>query len=216
MEDGRSSTWCMVDIGSDHLVCAKKKKKKSILITRRNLLNRICLIQLMCNYYTLRQDGSRAYMRYWNLQVGHHFQAFHFWLTLLRWLVMCTFSGIFRRESVDRSEGTWKRPDCVQARAVCVVADNGTELSATVSILQSGSHRPNNWHFQSKQLVHLLSRALWPFPLVTFTSQHAWCNFTFLYSNNQLYYSSILGFVMIWYRDETTWDETSLYLVSFY
>ena len=23
----------------------------------------------MCNYYTLRQDGSMAYMRYWNLQV---------------------------------------------------------------------------------------------------------------------------------------------------
>ncbi|KAL5557732.1 hypothetical protein UlMin_033943 [Ulmus minor] len=42
MEDGHSSTWWMVDFGPDH--------------------------QLMCNYYTLRQDGSRAYIRYWNLQ----------------------------------------------------------------------------------------------------------------------------------------------------
>lgn len=27
--------------------------------------------QLMCNYYTLRQDGSRAFMRRWNFQVSH-------------------------------------------------------------------------------------------------------------------------------------------------
>nr|GMD40338.1 BTB/POZ domain-containing protein At2g30600 [Ipomoea batatas] len=24
--------------------------------------------QLMCNYYTIRQDGSRAFMRSWNFQ----------------------------------------------------------------------------------------------------------------------------------------------------
>lgn len=42
MEDGRKCTWWMVDIGQDH--------------------------QLMCNYYTLRQDGSRAYVRSWNLE----------------------------------------------------------------------------------------------------------------------------------------------------
>ncbi|XP_030498169.2 BTB/POZ domain-containing protein At2g30600 [Cannabis sativa] len=42
IEDGHSSAWWMVDIGPNH--------------------------QLMCNYYTLRQDGSRAYNRYWNLQ----------------------------------------------------------------------------------------------------------------------------------------------------
>ncbi|EXB56306.1 BTB/POZ domain-containing protein [Morus notabilis] len=42
IEDGHSSTWWMVDIGSNH--------------------------QLMCNYYTLRQDGSRAYIRSWSLQ----------------------------------------------------------------------------------------------------------------------------------------------------
>ncbi|PON60550.1 Voltage dependent potassium channel [Parasponia andersonii] len=42
IEDGHSSAWWMVDIGPDH--------------------------QLMCNYYTLRQDGSRAYMRCWIIQ----------------------------------------------------------------------------------------------------------------------------------------------------
>ncbi|KAK9270707.1 hypothetical protein L1049_026290 [Liquidambar formosana] len=42
MEDGKNCAWWMVDIGQDH--------------------------QLMCNYYTLRQDGSRAYIRCWNLQ----------------------------------------------------------------------------------------------------------------------------------------------------
>ncbi|KAH9693811.1 BTB/POZ domain-containing protein [Citrus sinensis] len=42
MEDGHNCTWWMVDIGQDH--------------------------QLMCNYYTLRMDGSRAYIRYWNFQ----------------------------------------------------------------------------------------------------------------------------------------------------
>lgn len=34
-----------------------------------NYLMQEVLVQLMCNYYTLRQDGSRAYMRSWNLQV---------------------------------------------------------------------------------------------------------------------------------------------------
>ena len=34
------------------------------------------LVQLMCNYYTLRQDGSRAYIRFWNLQVNVYLLAF--------------------------------------------------------------------------------------------------------------------------------------------
>ncbi|KAK4803825.1 hypothetical protein SAY86_003642 [Trapa natans] len=42
IENGHNSTWWMVDLGQDH--------------------------QLMCNYYTLRQDGSKAYIRYWKLQ----------------------------------------------------------------------------------------------------------------------------------------------------
>ncbi|KAK3231983.1 hypothetical protein Dsin_003864 [Dipteronia sinensis] len=42
MEDGRQCAWWMIDIGQDH--------------------------QLMCNYYTLRMDGSRAYIRIWNFQ----------------------------------------------------------------------------------------------------------------------------------------------------
>ncbi|KAK6939223.1 Farnesoic acid O-methyl transferase [Dillenia turbinata] len=42
IEDGKTCAWWMVDIGQDH--------------------------QLVCNYYTLRQDGSRAYIRSWNLQ----------------------------------------------------------------------------------------------------------------------------------------------------
>ncbi|KAG2308633.1 hypothetical protein Bca52824_028381 [Brassica carinata] len=42
MEDGRISSWWMVDLGEDH--------------------------QLMCNYYTFRQDGSRAYARSWKFQ----------------------------------------------------------------------------------------------------------------------------------------------------
>ncbi|KAI9200663.1 hypothetical protein LWI28_011349 [Acer negundo] len=42
MEDGQQCAWWMVDIGQDH--------------------------QLMCNYYTLRMDGSRAYNRFWNFQ----------------------------------------------------------------------------------------------------------------------------------------------------
>ncbi|XVF35832.1 hypothetical protein REPUB_Repub19eG0004900 [Reevesia pubescens] len=42
MEDGHICAWWMVDIGQDH--------------------------QLMCNYYTLRQDGSRAYIRCWKFQ----------------------------------------------------------------------------------------------------------------------------------------------------
>ncbi|XWS14376.1 hypothetical protein CRYUN_Cryun35bG0003800 [Craigia yunnanensis] len=43
MEDRHICAWWMVDIGQDH--------------------------QLMCNYYTLRQDGSRAYIRGWQFQV---------------------------------------------------------------------------------------------------------------------------------------------------
>ncbi|KAI3834318.1 hypothetical protein MKX03_030125 [Papaver bracteatum] len=42
IEDGKNCSWWMVDIGEDH--------------------------QLMCNYYTLRQDGSSAFMRSWALQ----------------------------------------------------------------------------------------------------------------------------------------------------
>lgn len=42
IEDGRNCSWWMIDLGLDH--------------------------QLMCNYYTLRQDGSKAFMRYWNFQ----------------------------------------------------------------------------------------------------------------------------------------------------
>lgn len=42
IEDGKNCTWWIIDIGQDH--------------------------QLMCNYYTLRQDGSRAYIRSWNFQ----------------------------------------------------------------------------------------------------------------------------------------------------
>ncbi|TYI82027.1 hypothetical protein E1A91_D05G193900v1 [Gossypium mustelinum] len=42
MENGNICAWWMVDIGKDH--------------------------QLMCNYYTLRQDGSRSYIRNWKFQ----------------------------------------------------------------------------------------------------------------------------------------------------
>ncbi|XP_031102612.1 BTB/POZ domain-containing protein At2g30600 isoform X1 [Ipomoea triloba] len=42
VEDGNISSWWMIDLGYDH--------------------------QLMCNYYTIRQDGSRAFMRSWNFQ----------------------------------------------------------------------------------------------------------------------------------------------------
>lgn len=42
VENGRNCAWWMVDIGQDH--------------------------QFMCNYYTLRQDGSTAYVRWWALQ----------------------------------------------------------------------------------------------------------------------------------------------------
>ncbi|KAL4557579.1 hypothetical protein LXL04_035762 [Taraxacum kok-saghyz] len=42
IEDGRNCSWWMIDLGLDH--------------------------QLMCNYYTLRQDGSKAFMRDWNFQ----------------------------------------------------------------------------------------------------------------------------------------------------
>ncbi|KAG5542557.1 hypothetical protein RHGRI_022179 [Rhododendron griersonianum] len=42
IEDGRNNVWWMIDFGQDH--------------------------QLMCNYYSLRQDGSRAYIRCWNFQ----------------------------------------------------------------------------------------------------------------------------------------------------
>ncbi|KAK6245679.1 hypothetical protein SCA6_008769 [Theobroma cacao] len=42
MEGGRICAWWMIDIGQDH--------------------------QLICNYYTLRQDGSRAYIRCWKIQ----------------------------------------------------------------------------------------------------------------------------------------------------
>ncbi|KAF2310202.1 hypothetical protein GH714_007194 [Hevea brasiliensis] len=42
IEDGNKCAWWMVDFGQDH--------------------------QLMCNCYTLRQDGSRAYIRFWNFQ----------------------------------------------------------------------------------------------------------------------------------------------------
>ncbi|KAK7321838.1 hypothetical protein VNO77_32825 [Canavalia gladiata] len=42
LENGHNCTWWMVDLGQDH--------------------------QLMCNYYTLRQDGSKAFPRCWNIQ----------------------------------------------------------------------------------------------------------------------------------------------------
>uniref|UniRef100_A0ACD5XXC3 Uncharacterized protein n=1 Tax=Avena sativa TaxID=4498 RepID=A0ACD5XXC3_AVESA len=42
VEDGKKCSWWMVDIGQDH--------------------------QLMCNYYTVRQDGSTMFMRSWVLQ----------------------------------------------------------------------------------------------------------------------------------------------------
>ncbi|KAI4388508.1 hypothetical protein MLD38_000829 [Melastoma candidum] len=42
LEAGCSCSWWMIDLGQDH--------------------------QLMCNYYTLRQDGSVSYPRFWKLQ----------------------------------------------------------------------------------------------------------------------------------------------------
>ncbi|KAJ1411498.1 SKP1/BTB/POZ domain superfamily [Sesbania bispinosa] len=42
LENGQICTWWMVDLGQDH--------------------------QLMCNYYTLRQDGSKAFPRHWKIQ----------------------------------------------------------------------------------------------------------------------------------------------------
>ncbi|KAF9603927.1 hypothetical protein IFM89_039147 [Coptis chinensis] len=42
VEDGKRCSWWMVDIGQDH--------------------------QLMCKYYTLRQDGSTAFIRSWAIQ----------------------------------------------------------------------------------------------------------------------------------------------------
>ncbi|KAK9109413.1 hypothetical protein Sjap_017473 [Stephania japonica] len=42
IEDGKQCAWWMVDVGKDH--------------------------QLMCNYYTFRQDGSNAFPRTWALQ----------------------------------------------------------------------------------------------------------------------------------------------------
>ncbi|KAK7280797.1 hypothetical protein RJT34_25864 [Clitoria ternatea] len=42
LENGHKCAWWMVDLGQDH--------------------------QLMCNYYTLRQDGSKAFPRFWNIQ----------------------------------------------------------------------------------------------------------------------------------------------------
>ncbi|KAL8487068.1 hypothetical protein ACS0TY_023666 [Phlomoides rotata] len=42
MEDGKNTVWWMVDVGQGH--------------------------QLMCNYYTLRQDGSTAFIRSWSFQ----------------------------------------------------------------------------------------------------------------------------------------------------
>ncbi|KAI4317032.1 hypothetical protein L6164_024944 [Bauhinia variegata] len=44
MENGHECAWWMVDLGQDH--------------------------QLMCNYYTLRQDGSTAFVRCWNFQAS--------------------------------------------------------------------------------------------------------------------------------------------------
>lgn len=43
--DGTRTTWWMVDLGPGH--------------------------GLMCNFYTLRQDGSRNFLRSWVLQVGN-------------------------------------------------------------------------------------------------------------------------------------------------
>ncbi|XP_042063988.1 BTB/POZ domain-containing protein At2g30600-like isoform X1 [Salvia splendens] len=42
MEDGRNTAWWMVDLGNGH--------------------------QVMCNHYTMRQDGSRAFIRNWSFQ----------------------------------------------------------------------------------------------------------------------------------------------------
>ncbi|KAL6578268.1 hypothetical protein OROMI_010596 [Orobanche minor] len=44
VEDGKNTAWWMIDIGHGH--------------------------QLMCNYYTLRQDGSRAFIRNWSFQAS--------------------------------------------------------------------------------------------------------------------------------------------------
>ncbi|AES98295.2 BTB/POZ domain-containing protein At2g30600 [Medicago truncatula] len=42
LENGHNCSWWMIDLGQDH--------------------------QLMCNYYTMRQDGSKAFPRCWNIQ----------------------------------------------------------------------------------------------------------------------------------------------------
>ncbi|KAJ3693942.1 hypothetical protein LUZ60_009422 [Juncus effusus] len=42
IENGRNCSWWMIDIGQDH--------------------------QLICNYYTVRQDGSTNFMRHWSFQ----------------------------------------------------------------------------------------------------------------------------------------------------
>ncbi|KAG5542556.1 hypothetical protein RHGRI_022179 [Rhododendron griersonianum] len=56
IEDGRNNVWWMIDFGQDHQVL-----NFYLSALFRHLL-------LMCNYYSLRQDGSRAYIRCWNFQ----------------------------------------------------------------------------------------------------------------------------------------------------
>lgn len=65
------------------------------------------LLQLMCNYYTLRQDGSRAYIRSWSLQVKMTYKSFPFfclfayyfcplWCSYLKDEVLTEFASCFQ------------------------------------------------------------------------------------------------------------------------
>ena len=62
------------------------------------------LVQLMCNYYTLRQDGSRAYIRFWNLQVNVYLLAcinIYFFGKIMIWFIN---SILFKKKSLVYEE----------------------------------------------------------------------------------------------------------------
>lgn len=59
------------------------------------LMPKYWFLQLICNYYTLRHDGSRAYMRYWNFQVKITLQSYIFFNFSLSFVarLRCSYGG---------------------------------------------------------------------------------------------------------------------------
>lgn len=132
-------------------------------------------MQLICNYYTLRQDGSRAFIRSWNFQVKKlYLVIYSLGLDILLTVSMSNLtygmlkpvSGICWWEELDKLESAREWPNYLQAWSVCFVASYRLQFPPSIQIFQSLFNSTHKWWNQPVVTLHLLFGTLWLLSLI--------------------------------------------------